>query len=72
MAGGKGYTFSTDTEEDSNDWINAFNAALKKNQYSPENQQNDEVLDKGKPTPMAIYGLLTATRQHSNADGALF
>lgn len=47
MAGGKGYTFSTENEEEMNDWINAFNAALKKNQDNQENNQNDEALDKG-------------------------
>jgi hypothetical protein len=46
MAGGKGYTFSTDSEEEMNEWINAFNAALKKN-HDQENNQNDEALDKG-------------------------
>lgn len=47
MAGGKGYTFATENEEDMNDWINAFNAALKKKDCE-ENNQNDEILDKGK------------------------
>lgn len=46
MAGGKGYTFSADNEEEMNDWITAFKAALKKNHE--ENHQNDEILDKGK------------------------
>lgn len=47
MAGGKGYSFSADNEEEMNDWITAFNAALKKNQDNQESHQNDEVLDKG-------------------------
>lgn len=46
MSGNKGYTFATENEEDMNDWINAFKAALKKNQ-DQEGQQTDEVLDKG-------------------------
>lgn len=48
MAGGKGYSFSTDSEEEMNEWIAAFKAALKKNQDNQEGQPNDEVLDKGK------------------------
>lgn len=46
MSGNKGYTFATETEEEMNDWINAFKAALKKN-VDHETQQSDEVLDKG-------------------------
>lgn len=46
MSGNKGYTFATETEEEMNDWINAFKAALKKN-VDHETQQTDEVLDKG-------------------------
>lgn len=48
MSGGKGYTFSGENEEDMNDWINAFNAALKKNYDNQDNHQSDEALDKGK------------------------
>lgn len=47
MAGGKGYTFSTETEEEMNDWINVFTAALKKGQSDHENNQNDDAIDKG-------------------------
>lgn len=46
MSGNKGYTFSADNEDEMNDWINAFKAALKKTQ-DQEIHQNDEVLDKG-------------------------
>lgn len=48
MAGGKGYTFAAENEEDVNDWINAFKAALKKNQDCQETHQSDEALDKGR------------------------
>lgn len=47
MSGGKGYSFSSDNEEEMNDWINAFKAALKKSHDSQEGHQNEEVLDKG-------------------------
>lgn len=47
MSGGKGYTFSADNEEEMNDWIAAFNAALKKNHDGQDVNQSDEVLDKG-------------------------
>lgn len=46
MSGNKGYTFASENEEDMNDWINAFQAALKKNQ-DQDGQQTDEVMDKG-------------------------
>lgn len=45
MAANKGYTFATENEEEMNEWINAFKAALKKN--SQENSQAEEILDKG-------------------------
>lgn len=48
MSGGKGYTFAAENEEDVNDWINAFKAALKKNQDCQETHQSDEALDKGR------------------------
>lgn len=47
MSGGKGYTFASENEDEMNDWIAAFNAALKKKPDSPEGHQNDEILDKG-------------------------
>ncbi|KOB77262.1 Dedicator of cytokinesis protein 9 [Operophtera brumata] len=68
----KGYTFSTDTEEDSIDWINTFKAALKKNQDSPENQQNDEILDKDADVsltaepPPPTYGTLKGLEHSMN------
>ena len=45
MSGGKGYTFQAENEEDLNEWMNAFNVALKKG--NQENNPNDEILDKG-------------------------
>lgn len=47
MSGGKGYTFSSDNEDEMNDWIHAFQAALKKGHSDQENIQNDEALDTG-------------------------
>lgn len=46
MAGNKGYTFATDNEDDMNEWIKVFSAALKKDQNNQDNQQ-DDILDKG-------------------------
>lgn len=63
MSGGKGYTFSSDNEDEMNEWINAFQAALKKGHSDQENHQNDEALDKGKlnerPPPLKIKMLFT-------------
>ncbi|XP_045766053.1 dedicator of cytokinesis protein 9 isoform X2 [Maniola jurtina] len=71
MSGNKGYTFATDTEEEMNDWINAFNAALKKNQ-DQESHQADEVLDKdadisltAEPPP-PTYGTLKGLEHSMN------
>lgn len=56
MAGGKGYTFSSDNEEEMNEWISAFQAALKKDHNDQENHQNDEALDKGNHHQNHLYG----------------
>ncbi|XP_075992073.1 dedicator of cytokinesis protein Ziz isoform X1 [Anticarsia gemmatalis] len=72
MAGGKGYTFSADNEEEMNDWITAFNAALKKNHDSQESHQNDEVLDKDADVsltaepPPPTYGTLKGLEHSMN------
>ncbi|KAL0894603.1 hypothetical protein ABMA27_013165 [Loxostege sticticalis] len=71
MAGGKGYTFATENEEDMNDWINAFNAALKKKDCE-ENNQNDEILDKDADVsltaepPPPTYGTLKGLEHSMN------
>ncbi|XP_050675433.1 dedicator of cytokinesis protein 9-like [Leptidea sinapis] len=71
MSGNKGYTFATETEDDMNEWINAFKAALKK---TPELEchQNDEILDKdadisltAEPPP-PTYGTLKGLEQSMN------
>ncbi|XP_013200563.1 dedicator of cytokinesis protein 9 isoform X1 [Amyelois transitella] len=72
MAGGKGYTFATENEEDMNDWIAAFNAALKKKLDSSEEQQSDEVLDKDADVsltaepPPPTYGTLKGLEHSMN------
>ncbi|XP_052757821.1 dedicator of cytokinesis protein 9 isoform X1 [Galleria mellonella] len=72
MAGGKGYTFSTDNDEEMNEWINAFNAALKKKLDSQEGHQNDEVLDKDADVsltaepPPPTYGTLKGLEHSMN------
>ncbi|XP_072936312.1 dedicator of cytokinesis protein 9 [Epargyreus clarus] len=71
MSGNKGYTFSADNEDEMNDWINAFKAALKKNQ-DQEIHQNDEVLDKDSDIsltaepPPPTYGTLKGLEQSMN------
>lgn len=42
MAGGKGYTFAAENEEDLNEWINVFSATLKKDQDNQENNQPED------------------------------
>ncbi|XP_050362245.1 dedicator of cytokinesis protein 9 [Nymphalis io] len=71
MSGNKGYTFATENEEDMNDWINAFIAALKKNQ-DQDGPQSDEVLDKdadisltAEPPP-PTYGTLKGLEHSMN------
>ncbi|KAL4715192.1 hypothetical protein ACJJTC_012239 [Scirpophaga incertulas] len=72
MAGGKGYTFSADNEDEMNEWINAFNAALKKNQYIQESNQNDDALDKDADVsltaepPPPVYGTLKGLEHSMN------
>ncbi|RVE53287.1 hypothetical protein evm_002120 [Chilo suppressalis] len=72
MAGGKGYTFATENEKSLNEWIVAFNAALKKNQDSQENNQSDETLDKDADVsltaepPPPIYGTLKGLEHSMN------
>ncbi|XP_013133698.1 PREDICTED: dedicator of cytokinesis protein 9 [Papilio polytes] len=70
MAANKGYTFATENEEEMNEWINAFKAALKKN--SQENSQAEEILDKdadisltAEPPP-PTYGTLKGLEQSMN------
>ncbi|XP_063376067.1 dedicator of cytokinesis protein 9 [Cydia fagiglandana] len=71
MSGGKGYTFSADNEEEMNEWITAFNAALKKNQDCPEINQ-DEALDKDADVsltaepPPPTYGTLKGLEHSMN------
>ncbi|KAJ2944618.1 hypothetical protein O0L34_g3971 [Tuta absoluta] len=71
MSGGKGYSFSADSEEDMNDWITAFKAALKKSHETQE-QQIDEVLDKDADVsltaepPPPIYGTLKGLEHSMN------
>ncbi|XP_041973645.1 dedicator of cytokinesis protein 9 [Aricia agestis] len=71
MAGNKGYTFAAENEEELNDWLNVFNAALKKNQ-DQDNHQNDEIIDKdadisltAEPPP-ATYGTLKGLEHSMN------
>ncbi|KAG7311678.1 hypothetical protein JYU34_002731 [Plutella xylostella] len=73
MSGGKGYTFSTDTEEEMNEWISVFTAALKKGQDNQESQQNDEAIDKADEDvsltaepPPATYGTLKGLEHSMN------
>ncbi|CAH0700754.1 unnamed protein product [Spodoptera exigua] len=72
MAGGKGYTFAAENEEDVNDWINAFKAALKKNQDNQETHQSDEALDKDADVsltaepPPPTYGTLKGLEHSMN------
>ncbi|KPI93942.1 Dedicator of cytokinesis protein 9 [Papilio xuthus] len=70
MAANKGYTFATENEEEMNEWINAFKAALKKN--SQDNSQAEEILDKdadisltAEPPP-PTYGTLKGLEQSMN------
>ncbi|XP_049871737.1 dedicator of cytokinesis protein 9 [Pectinophora gossypiella] len=72
MAGGKGYTFSSDNEEEMNDWITAFKAALKKSHDHQGGHPNDEVLDKdadmsltAEPPP-PTYGTLKGLEHSMN------
>lgn len=60
MSGGKGYTFSSDNEDEMNEWINTFQAALKKGHNDQDHHQNDEALDKGKPVNLMTCLLLVS------------
>ncbi|KPJ11939.1 Dedicator of cytokinesis protein 9 [Papilio machaon] len=69
MAANKGYTFATENEEEMNEWINAFKAALKKNS---QESQAEEILDKdadisltAEPPP-PTYGTLKGLEQSMN------
>ncbi|KAG6459344.1 dedicator of cytokinesis protein 9 isoform X2 [Manduca sexta] len=72
MSAGKGYTFSADNEEEMNEWINAFNAALRKNQDNQETHQSDETLDKDADVsltaepPPPTYGTLKGLEHSMN------
>ncbi|XP_073941513.1 dedicator of cytokinesis protein Ziz isoform X2 [Choristoneura fumiferana] len=72
MSGGKGYTFSADNEEEMNEWIAAFTAALKKNHDGQDVNQSDDVLDKDADVsltaepPPPTYGTLKGLEHSMN------
>ncbi|GBP59741.1 Dedicator of cytokinesis protein 9 [Eumeta japonica] len=70
MAAGKGYTFSTENEEELLEWMNVLTAALRKNQETTGNNQTDELVDKdvsltAEPPP-PTYGTLKGLEHSMN------
>ncbi|XP_061379186.1 dedicator of cytokinesis protein 9 isoform X2 [Danaus plexippus] len=71
MSGNKGYTFAAENEEEMNEWIKAFEAALKKNQ-DQSIDQSEETLDRDADVsltaepPPPIFGTLKGLEHSMN------